>query len=245
MPARRPPPLPVKKILWSDSIQSRVETGGPQFLSRASIKAFAASDYSKFLEIVAHEHLDLILLDAAAEDLPAVEICRRLSADATTRAIPILVLSGNGHDVGALEEAGCAGVIGSGTTPETLQAKIAEALGMRLRRHPRYPVVLPVARGRLFHEFLGYSNSLSEGGMGFDTIVRVKAGDQLPFRLYRNSEEKPIGVVGRVCGIRPNLETGVGYAVGVEFLRLSAADRGRLAELFPPEPCVTWGSEMP
>jgi CheY-like chemotaxis protein len=237
--------LPVKKILWSESIRSKVEAGGPRFLSRTSVKAFSASEYSQFLEIVAQEQIDLILLEADATDLPAVEICRRLSNDGTTRSIPILVLSGNGHDIEILQEAGCAGVIGAGTSPEALQQRIAEALGMRLRRHPRYPVVLPVARGRLFHEFLGYSNSLSEGGMGFDTIVRVREGDQLPFRLYRNSEEKPIGVTGRVCGVRPNLETGVGYTVGVEFLRLSTSDRGRLAELFPPEPCVTWGSENP
>jgi hypothetical protein len=116
---------------------------------------------------------------------------------------------------------------------------------MKLRRHPRYPVVLPVARGRIFHEFLGYSSALSEGGMGFDTITRIRGGDNLPLRIYRNTDERPINVLGRVCGVRTNIDTGVGYAVGVEFLRLGAADHSRLCELLPAEPCVTWSGDNP
>ena len=34
-----------------------------------------------------------------------------------------------------------------------------------------------------------------------------------------------------------------GYAVGVEFLRLASSDRGRLVELFPGDPSLSWGSE--
>jgi hypothetical protein len=132
-----------------------------------------------------------------------------------------------------------------GAESGALQERIALALGLRLRRHPRFPVVLPVARGRIFHEFLGYSNEISEAGMGFDTIARIRSGDQLNLKIYRNTEEKPIGVTGRVCGVRPNIDTGAGYAVGVEFMRLASLDRQRLLELFPTDSCVTWGSDPP
>jgi len=33
--------------------------------------------------------------------------------------------------------------------------------------------------------------------------------------------------------VRPNIETGIGYAIGVEFLRLASGDRSRLLEFFP------------
>ena len=245
MGARRLPGVSVKNILWSEAIRARVDTGRPHFLARASIRAFAPRTFPEFLDVVARERLDLILIEAASEELPAVDLCLRLGADETTRSIPILVIAGEGPQADALRGAGCAGIVDPAIGSEGLQEKIAASLGMRLRKHTRYPVILPVARGRIFHEFLGYTNSVSEGGMGFETIIRIKGGDHLPLRIFRNSEEKPIGVVGRVCGVRPNLDTGIGYAVGVEFLRMSSDDRSRLRSLFPPDPCVTWGAEDP
>ena len=237
--------MSVKTILWSEAIRSRVETGQPHFLARASVRAFAPRTFSDFLDVVARERLDLILLEGGSEELPAVDICLRLGADDITRATPILALLPADAAAEPLWEAGCTEVIDAALGAADMQERIVALLGLRLRRYPRYPIVLPVARGRIFHEFLGYTNSVSEGGMGFETIVRVKGGDHLPLRIYRNTEEKPISVVGRVCGVRPNLDTGVGYAVGVQFLRLASTDRSRLLALFPPDPCVTWGADDP
>ena len=132
----------------------------------------------------------------------------------------------------------------SGSIPvELLQEKIASMLGMRLRKFRRYPVVLPVARGRLIREFLGYSNSVSEGGIGLDTLTRIKSSEHLALRIYRNTEEKPIGVSGRVASVRANIDTGIGYAIGVDFVELNDTDRGRLMELFPHDPSVIWGGD--
>ncbi len=234
-----------KKILWSESIRDRIERGGAHFLTRASLKAISAGTASVLLDIATTDRPDLILLDAGTLDMPAEEVCRRIRADDRTRSIPILALVPPGELADSLRHAGCQQVVGPEVGPQDLQQMIAAALGVRLRRHPRYPVVLPVARGRIFHEFLGYTNQLSEGGMGFETISRIRAGDHLPLKIYRNTEERPIAVTGRVAGVRPNIETGIGYAVGVEFLRLAAADRGRLMELFPRDPTLSWTSDAP
>jgi len=235
----------LKKVLWSESIRSRVEAGQAHFLSRASLRALSAGTLPVFLDIAATDRPDLVVLAAESSDPPADELCRRLRADDRTRRIPILALAPPGPAAERLRVAGCDRVLDEAITPEALQDLIAVTLGIRLRRHPRFTVVLPVARGRIFHEFLGYTNAVSEGGMGFETISRIRAGEQLPLKIYRNTEERPIAVTGRVAGVRPNIETGIGYAVGIEFIRLASADRGRLAELFPSDPALTWTSDGP
>jgi CheY-like chemotaxis protein len=233
-----------KRVVWSERVRSRVESGPTNFTHRASLETRTARDLDVFLDLVSSERTDLIVIDLGTPELPAATACERLQADRRTARIPILILSSNGLDAAA-DVPGCREVIPAAIDPRILQEKIAGALGLRLRRHPRFPVVLPVARGRIFHEFLGYSNSLSESGMGFDTIARIRSGDQLNLKIYRSTEEKPIAVNGRVCGVRPNIDTGVGYAVGVEFMRLATEDKQRLVDLFPADPCVTWGSDGP
>jgi hypothetical protein len=186
-----------------------------------------------------------VVLSLADGTEQVTHACARLRADTRTAAVPILVLDADGADSDPVRRAGCNEVIRRTADPRALQEKIAGALGLRLRRHPRFDVVLPVARGRVFHEFLGYSNSMSESGMGFDTLARVRGGDVLHLKIYRSTEEAPIKVAGRVCGVRPNIDTGAGYAVGLEFTRLAPADKARLVELFPQDGCVTWGSDGP
>lgn len=235
----------LKTVLWSESIRSRIEAGQAHFLSRASLKAISAATLPILFDMARTERPDLIMIAAGPPAPPADDLCRRLRADERTRRIPILALGVAGDAAERLRQAGCDQVLDDSATPEILQDLIASMLGLRLRRHPRFPVVLPVARGRIFHEFLGYTNSVSEGGMGFETISRIRLGEQLPLRIYRNTEERPITATGRVAGVRPNIETGIGYAVGIEFMRIAAADRGRLAELFPADPALTWTSDGP
>lgn len=237
--------MALKKVLWSEAIRSRIEGGGPHFLARASLRAFSAGTASVLLDIAATDRPDLIVISSEPNEMTAEEICGRLRADERTRSIPVLGLALGAREAEGLRAAGCRQVLDRGIAPLELQQAIAATLGVRLRRHPRYPVVLPVARGRIFHEFLGYTNLVSEGGMGFETISRIRAGEHLPLKIYRNTEERPIAVTGRVAGVRPNIETGIGYAVGIEFLRLASADRGRLMELFPRDPTYSWSSDAP
>ena len=233
--------MPGKKVLWSESIRSRVENGKSHFAARASLRPLSAGSASVFLDIAFNDLPDLIVLPAETMELSPLEICERLRQDARTRDIPILGLAPPGPATEALRRAGCTEVLEAGAAKEELQHKIAGMLGMRLRRYARFPVVLPVARGWIFHEFLGYSNSVSEGGMGFETIARIRGGDHLALRLYRSTDERPISVAGRVAGVRPNIDTGVGYSVGIEFMRLAPPDRERLVALFPRDPTVIWG----
>lgn len=231
-----------KRILWSDAVRARIEEGEPHFLDRSSLSALQASTASGIVDAAVTHRPDLIVLPIEPQQTPLAEICRHLHNDPRTRGIPVVAIVPGSADSGALHSAGCRKVLSDDASPAELAEAITSLLGMRLRRHRRFGVVLPVSRGRFFHEFLGYSNSVSEGGMGFETIVRVRRDDHIPLRIYRNTEEKPIATLGRVCGIRANLDTGVGYAVGVEFVEMRATDRERLMELFPRDGSVIWGT---
>jgi len=233
----------VKQVLWSESIRVRVDSGRPHFLARASLKALSAGAASVLLDVAATDRPDLIVVASEPSDMGAPELCRRIRQDDRTRGIPILALAADDTQEFLFREAGCTDVVRDSIPAGLLQAKIASMLGMRLRRHPRFPVVLPVARGRFLREFLGYSNSVSEGGMGFDTLARVRGEEHLALRIYRNTEEKPLAVSGRVASVRANIDTGIGYAVGVEFLEMADADKERLVELFPRDASVVWGGD--
>jgi CheY-like chemotaxis protein len=235
----------VKKVLWSEAVRTRIESGRAHFLARANLRAISAGTASVLLDVAASDRPDLVVVSSEPLELSLLEICSRIRDDPRTRAIPILAVARLGEPGRVLKQAGCTEVVDEEISAQALQEKIAAMMGLRLRKHPRFPVVLPVARGRIFHEFLGYSNAVSEGGMGFDTLARIREGEYLPLRIYRNTEERPIAATGRVAGVRANIDTGIGYAVGVEFLRMAQTDRSRLLELFPRDASVTWGSDAP
>jgi CheY-like chemotaxis protein len=205
----------------------------------------SARNGSVLLEAAATEHPDLIVLSDDLLGVSVVDVYRKLRSDEKTRSIPLLVLARPNNGAAPLRREGDVEVLDVDTSARILQETIALRLGLKLRRYRRYPVVLPVERGRFFREFLGYSNSMSEGGMGFETLARIRGDEFLPLRIYRNTEERPIAVVGRVRGVRPNIDTGIGYAVGVEFHKLSRGDRTRLLELFPGDQSVVWGPDPP
>ncbi len=234
-----------KTILWTRSVSARINTVQSRFLSRGSLRALSASSARTLLDAAASDVPDLIVLSDDLAEMSASDILRKLRSDERTRGIPIIVVAQADRDGGALSREEDIRILESDVSPEILQESIVTSLGLKLRQYERYPVVLPVERGRIFREFLGYSNSMSEGGMGFETLSRIRGDEMLPLRIYRNSEERPISAVGRVRSVRPNLETGNGYSVGVEFYRMSRRDRDRLLELFPSDSCVVWGPDRP
>ena len=223
-----------RKVLCSELILARISAGGTGFLDRSGLEAHVIGTLDALLASIAAGPPDMVALDGASPDLPVLPACRRILADERTRSIPILAVAADATQAELLQQAGCTDVLPREVDSIDLQERIVRALGMRLRRHDRFPVVLPVARGRIFHEFLGFSNTLSEGGMGFETSIHLRGGEHLPLRLYRSTGEDPIHVLGRVCAVRPLIDGGIGYFIGVEFSRLEMEDRRRLLELFPP-----------
>ena len=238
--------LPVKKVLWSEAVRSLIEQGQSHFLERSSMRALSASNAGDFVAQALAERPDLVVLPPGGLEQPAVWICQKLRGDDRTRGIPILAICRGAGDAEMLRASGCVDVVDQGLEPpQALQDRIARAAGMRLRRHRRYRVVVPVARGRFISDFLGYSTNLSEGGVGFDTLTRLRANAAVFLRLYQTGDERPIKVRSRIVSVRPNTETGVGFATGVEFQGLKDADHDRLVRMFPQDSTVIWGPDPP
>ena len=74
-------------------------------------------------------------------------------------------------------------VLSSSAGAPAVLERLAGLLGLRLRLHPRFRLVAPVAFGRRIQEFLGYTHNVSEGGALIESAVRVRPGRRLTLRL--------------------------------------------------------------
>lgn len=90
-------------------------------------RVVTASDGVEGLERVADEGPDVVLLDVMMPRLDGVEVVRRLKADATTAAIPVILLSAKAQssDISAGLEAGADDYVTKPFDPLELLEKVA------------------------------------------------------------------------------------------------------------------------
>lgn len=86
-----------------------------------------ARDGEEALELVLRGKPDCILLDLSMPRLGGVEVCRRLKADASTRMIPILVITANQDSQSRIE------AISAGADDFLTKPYVAEEVRMRVR----------------------------------------------------------------------------------------------------------------
>lgn len=67
-------------------------------LQREGLDAETAATAEQALEAVRNRRFDLVVLDVMLPDVSGVELCRRLKADAATRAIPVVMLTARGDE---------------------------------------------------------------------------------------------------------------------------------------------------
>ena len=77
-------------------------------LERAGFEVITASNGPEGLEQAAASHPDVVLLDVMMPGIDGLEVARRLKADPTTRAIPVVLVSArtNMEDIDAGRAAG-------------------------------------------------------------------------------------------------------------------------------------------
>ena len=95
-----------------------------QYVVKAAINGMMA------LKIAEKKPPDLILLDIRMPQMDGYEVCRRLKANETTAAIPVIFLTGESDaesEADALE-AGAVGYLTKPIDPDTLLAKINDCL---------------------------------------------------------------------------------------------------------------------
>src|SRR5262249_7388976 len=84
----------MKRVLIADDVgEQRAFYATPLVL--AGFAVHEAADGGQVIDVVAAQPPDVIVLDLAMPVLDGLEVCRRLKADDSTAAIPIIVLTGN------------------------------------------------------------------------------------------------------------------------------------------------------
>ncbi len=119
-----------KKILVVDDSQTALMMQ-TMLLKRAGYEIVTARDGEEGVEKALTERPDLILLDVVMPRLSGLEALKRLRADATTRATPILLVTTRGElsSVEAGQEAGCTDYITKPIDGAEFLAKVKQHLG--------------------------------------------------------------------------------------------------------------------
>jgi two-component system, cell cycle response regulator DivK len=135
VPADPPEPAPAREkplVLIVDDFQDNREMYA-EFLAFAGFDVIEAANGREALDQAFAQLPDIILMDLSLPGLDGWEATRQLKADARTKAIPVVALTGHalaGHSRGA-KDAGCDGFITKPCLPEDLVAQVHKLLGAR------------------------------------------------------------------------------------------------------------------
>jgi signal transduction histidine kinase len=105
-----PTDAPIFRVLVVDDISKNLQVVG-SMLRNAGYHVMPATSGAQALERAQAQLPDLILLDLMMPEMDGLEVCRRLKADPTTRAIPVIFLTAsnemehlvNGFSAGAVD----------------------------------------------------------------------------------------------------------------------------------------------
>jgi signal transduction histidine kinase/CheY-like chemotaxis protein len=113
------------RLLYVEDNPSNVELMRQVLRLRPAWTLAVAEDGLQGLQQLQQEHYDAALVDIDLPGIDGVELCRRLQADAATRALPLLALSANAMP-GDIRRALAAGFRGYITKPIDVPALLAE-----------------------------------------------------------------------------------------------------------------------
>jgi two-component system phosphate regulon response regulator PhoB len=118
-------------------------------LEREGLVARTVSDGKHALDLIVRDHPDLIILDLMLPGMDGLELCRRLRAQAATRAIPIIMLTARAEEVDRIVglEVGADDYVPKPFSPRELVARVKAVL--RRTAPPVGPSEAPVSVGGL------------------------------------------------------------------------------------------------
>ena len=101
-------------------------------LRNAGFRVLTAHDGQEALDVAIAERPDLLITDFHMPQLSGLELCRRLKQDATTRAMPKIMLTARGYHLEPqdTEESGILRMLSKPFSPRHLLATVNEVLGM-------------------------------------------------------------------------------------------------------------------
>jgi DNA-binding response OmpR family regulator len=101
-------------------------------LRNAGFRVLTAHDGQEALDVALAERPDLLITDYQMPQLSGLELCRRLKQDATTRAMPKIMLTARGYHLEPqdTEDSGILKMLSKPFSPRHLLATVNEVLGV-------------------------------------------------------------------------------------------------------------------
>jgi len=101
-------------------------------LRNAGFRVLTAHDGQEALDVALAERPDLLITDFHMPQLSGLELCRRLKQDATTRAMPKIMLTARGYHLepNDTEQSGILRMLSKPFSPRQLLATVEEVLGI-------------------------------------------------------------------------------------------------------------------
>lgn len=127
--------MTTRKILIADD-ESHILNMVSLKLTRAGFVVLTARDGREALELVHHEHPDLIITDYHMPHLSGLELCATLRNDPLTRDIPAILLTAAGYNIDQQDakNAGIHCMIAKPFSPRQLLQTVHDMLGMMLQQ---------------------------------------------------------------------------------------------------------------
>jgi DNA-binding response OmpR family regulator len=101
-------------------------------LRNAGFRVLTAADGQEALDIALAEHPDLLITDYHMPQLSGLELCRRLEQNASTQAMPKIMLTARGYHLEPqdTQESGILKMLSKPFSPRHLLTTVHEVLGM-------------------------------------------------------------------------------------------------------------------
>jgi two-component system, chemotaxis family, chemotaxis protein CheY len=123
--------MPYDILIVDDSATTRAMIKRTLTLAQLPMgQCFEAPDGKAALELLAVNHVDLVLADLHMPEMGGVEMTARILADERTRRIPVVVVSAepNARRLEELKQQGVRGCVRKPFTPEMIRKVVTEIL---------------------------------------------------------------------------------------------------------------------
>ena len=176
-----------KKVLMVDD-DLRMRELLQRYLGEQGFSVKAVSDAHEMNTVLAHEHMDLLVLDLMLPGEDGLAICRRLRATGNT--MPIIMLTARGDEVDRIIglEMGADDYLPKPFNPRELLARINAIMRRHERTPPSSPV--PAAENVSFGEFVfdPSTRTLSRNGMG----ITITSGEFALLKVFVDHPRQPL-----------------------------------------------------
>ena len=202
------------------TLQALLYTSDPELLSvfhqaleALGVEALEMDDPLRFLDLLANEHFDLLVVDHDGTD-HTLEVLATARERTANRDV-VLMLSTTERDSSRFLECGANLVLYKPLTREALDRQLRTAhllMQDERRRYDRQSVEMPVTvRTPDGRQVMGTGFSLSEGGIALQFPERLNTRDLLRLEFVLPQEKEPLQLTGKLAWVNSDLHTGIRF----------------------------------